>query len=173
MLAGEDFLRKLLELNPRERMTPKDARDHVWLAAQAAKEQVRSIEGELSRRSLASQTPSVKPKKQKRPRPLPPELSDCDERPSRAGTKRKASVLRLGRTLSTLSVTDTDQAQPPAKRARADVTVAEDENAGSAETIVPGLYRPTPPPRVVWTTESLDGEEIPGLGMWRDSSNGL
>ncbi|PIL30312.1 transporter [Ganoderma sinense ZZ0214-1] len=167
----EDFLRKLLELNPRERMTPNDARAHVWLAAQAAKERVRSIEGELSRRSVASQPPLPKPKK--RPRPPPPALSllGCatDAGPSRAGAKRKASVLGLGRTLSTLSVADMEK--PPAKRARAEP--GGEENAGSAETIVPGLYRPTPPPRVVWTTESLDGEEIPGLGMWRDSSSGL
>ncbi|KAM5541348.1 hypothetical protein V8D89_004902 [Ganoderma adspersum] len=163
---GEDFLRRLLELNPQERMTPKDARDHVWLAAQAAKEHVRSIEGELSRRSLASQTPPAKPKK--RPRPLPSAFSTCEAGPSRAGTKRKASVVGLGRTLSTLSVADMDK--PPAKKARTD---AEEENAGSTETIVPGLHRPTPPPRVVWTTESFDGEEIPGLGTWRGSSEGL
>ena len=164
LTSGEDFLRKLLELNPRERMTPKDARDHVWLAAQAAKEQVRSIEGELSRRSLASQTPPAKPKK--RPRPLPSVLSGCDPSPSRAGTKRKASVVGLGRTLSTLSVADMEK--PSAKRARLD---AEEENAGSTETIVPELHRPTPPPRVVWTAENLDAEEIPGLGTWCDSSS--
>ncbi|PIL30297.1 transporter [Ganoderma sinense ZZ0214-1] len=171
----EDFLRKLLELNPRERMTPTDARAHVWLAAQAAKERVRSIEGELSRRSLASQP---LPKPTKRPRLSPPALSLSGPDPdlSRVGAKRKASVLGLGRTLSTLSVADMEK--PPAKRARGEAAATEpsgEENAGSAETIVPrlGLYRPTPPPRVVWTAESLDGEEIPGLGMWRDSSSGL
>ncbi|KAI1786986.1 Pkinase-domain-containing protein [Ganoderma leucocontextum] len=165
---GEEFLRKLLELNPGERSTPAQARDDEWLTAQVAKEQVRIVENELSRRSLASQTPPRKPKK--RPRPLPAALSGGDAGAYCVGAKRKASVLGLGRTMSSLSVSDTDL-KPPAKRARADSE--ENHDACSAETIrVPGLYRPTPPPRVVWTAETLDADEIPGLGRWRGSSNG-
>ncbi|KAM5541349.1 hypothetical protein V8D89_004903, partial [Ganoderma adspersum] len=161
---GEDFLRKLLEVDPGKRMSPKDARSHVWLSTQDAKERVRSIESELSRRSLASRTPPRKPRKRPRPLQVPPAPSDGEADPLCAGAKRKASVLGLGKTLSTLSVSDTDR--PPAKRARGDA------DAGSAETVVPKLYRPTPPPRVVWMAKGLKGDEVPGLGMWRGSSNG-
>ena len=146
-------------------MSPKDARAHVWLSTQDAKESVRSIESELSRRSLASQTPPRKPRKRPRPLQASPAPSDGETDPFCTGAKRKASVLALSRTLSTLSVSDTDR--PPAKRARGGA------DAGSVETIVPKRYRPTPPPRVVWTGKSLNGDEIPGLGMWRGSSNGL
>ena len=58
-MPGEDFLRKLLELNPRERMTPKDARDHVWLAAQAAKEHVGETRSRRSRTILVVLGPVV------------------------------------------------------------------------------------------------------------------
>ncbi|PIL30298.1 transporter [Ganoderma sinense ZZ0214-1] len=161
---GEDFLHKLLELNPRKRMSPKDARGHEWLTAPAATERVRSIEGELSRRSLASQTPPSHAQPRRRPRP---------PAPSRSGAKRKASVRSLGRTMSTLSVSDTEKR--PSKMPRADTDLPGAHAAGSTETVVPGLYRPTPPPRLVWPTASLDGDEIPGLGRWagRGSSNGL
>ena len=159
-------------------MTPADALTHEWFSAQAAKERVENIERELSRRSQASQTPPRKPKKRPRPLPvlLPQVLSGCavsSPSPGRAGAKRKASVLGLGRTLSTLSVSDPEM-RPPAKRARADLHPSDvQENAGSAETVMPGLYRPTPPPRVVWTSENLDGDEIPGLGTWHGSATGL
>ena len=35
-LAAEDFIRRLLEYDPRKRMSLTDARDHPWLAAQRA-----------------------------------------------------------------------------------------------------------------------------------------
>ena len=165
--SGEDFLHKLLEVDPRKRMSPKSAHSHEWLSTQDAKEGVRSIESELSRRSLASQTPPRKPRKRPRPPQDPPALSGSETDAFCTGAKRKASVLGLSKTLSTLSVSDMDR--PPAKRARGGVAA----DAGPVETIVPKRYRPTPPPRVVWTGKSLNGDEVPGLGMRRGPSNGL
>ena len=161
-MPGKKFLHGLLVLDPRERLTPAQARDHPWLAAQAAKERVRIVEHELSRRSVASQTEPRKPKK--RPR-VPTEgfMANTDAGPSRAGVKRKASLLGLDSSLSSLSVSDDEK--PRAKRAR-----GEEREQGSEETIVPRSYRASAPPLVVWTNEDLHPDEIPGLGAQSGSS---
>ncbi|RDX51406.1 kinase-like protein [Lentinus brumalis] len=138
--AGVDFIRRLLELKPQARMTPAQALNHAWIAAQGPKQRARLLQREESLLREAARRQAT---------PTPEERVEESQ-----SKKRKASVQQLGKSMSTMSVGNEDG--PAAKRTRAEQGI-----------IV--RHAPEPPrPVMPWTPIDPNSDEIPGLGLLQD-----
>ena len=137
-MSGVDFIRCLLEYEPQARMTPAQALNHAWIVAQGPKQRTRMLEREQSLLREAA-----------RRRATPSDDSERSDR-ERPSKKRKASVLQLGKSLSTMSVQDGEG--QATKRVRCEQGI-----------IIRHAPQPSRPSTMSWPT--FDSDEIPGLGL--------
>ncbi|KAI0701142.1 Pkinase-domain-containing protein [Cerioporus squamosus] len=137
-VTGVDFIRRLLEYTPRARMTPAQALDHAWIAEQGPKQRARLIEREQSLLREAAR------------RQATPSNIEREREPQ--SKKRKASVLQLGRSLSTMSVGDEESLATKRTRVEQGIIIRH----------APQLTRPLAP---LWPSFDANSDEIPGLGL--------
>ena len=150
MNAGIEFLHKLLEHDPRRRMTPAKALQHSWLESQAETQRARMLQREQSLLAAAQK-----------------DEADMQAVASTRGKKRKAGVVELGRSLSTMSVGEDDEA-PVAKRARHG-HVDSTETISGDPSALPPVVGESVSRTTAWSTFDVDSEGVPGLGLWRGS----
>lgn len=173
--AGIDFIRRLLEYDPRLRMTPAQALEHDWLAAQAATERARMFEREQSllraeaRRARAQESDLYVDSAFE----IEHDTASTSSGTTRTGSisvarstsnKRKAGRPDgdLTRSLSTMSVEDDaiDDDAPAPKRARGEDRVIPRRAPATTHRHGPCV--------VQWPAYDVEPDEVPGLGMFRD-----
>ena len=121
-------------------MSPAQALNHAWIAAQGPKQRTRMLEREQSLLREAARRQATPP--------------DEERDQQRQSKKRKASVLQLGRSLSTMSVEDGPSGSQATKRTRCEQGI-----------IIRHAPQPPRPVAPLWSTLDLDPDEIPGLGI--------